>query len=180
MNKHNVLKRMVALLIAVMLVFSLTIQIFAYDLLCYKVADKRATYTWGGAINTSTSSSTYKTFWRTAMSSWTSAVGYNISYSSSSSNTITIVNESSSTYYGYMQPHSTPNYVLTSFTAYVNIAHTGTNENVFKSVACHELGHTLGLDDTNNPNAVMGYNRNRNTIYTPQADDIEGVTDAYN
>lgn len=54
------------------------------------------------------------------------------------------------------------------------------SSNFKQSVAVHELGHALCLDD-NPPESpsIMRYDRDRNTMITPQQDDIDGVNDAY-
>ncbi len=52
--------------------------------------------------------------------------------------------------------------------------------NFRRSVAGHEWGHALGLNDENSvTNALMNQGRNRNTIYTPQSDDINGINAQY-
>jgi hypothetical protein len=43
------------------------------------------------------------------------------------------------------------------------------------SVFCHELGHAIGLLDLSSGTAIMNVNRDRATLYTPQADDIIGA-----
>jgi len=56
-------------------------------------------------------------------------------------------------------------------------------DNFWQSVLVHEFGHAFCLDDNPNssvPNSsIMNYNRSRNTLITPQADDINGVNNAY-
>jgi len=49
-----------------------------------------------------------------------------------------------------------------------------------RSTAGHELGHALGLGHVDPPyNAIMNSSRNRETLYTPQKDDIDGVKALY-
>lgn len=56
----------------------------------------------------------------------------------------------------------------------------GEKSAIFKqSVACHEEGHSLGLDDNNNTATIMDQNRNREFIFNPQTDDINGVNQIY-
>jgi hypothetical protein len=43
------------------------------------------------------------------------------------------------------------------------------------SVCVHELGHAMSLYDLTSGTAIMNTNRNRNLMYTPQTDDINGV-----
>lgn len=71
---------------------------------------------------------------------------------------------------------------VTSFNIYINEKHlNGKSDEFIQSVIVHELGHALSLAD-NPPNAVsiMQYSRNRNVMYVPQKDDIEGVKNIYN
>ena len=52
--------------------------------------------------------------------------------------------------------------------------------NARRGTAGHELGHALGLDDNNSGGAViMNVGRNRNQVFTPQTDDINGVNSIY-
>lgn len=49
-------------------------------------------------------------------------------------------------------------------------------EKAKQSTTAHEWGHALGLDDQpSGSTMLMGWNRNRTSIYTPQQDDINGV-----
>lgn len=67
-------------------------------------------------------------------------------------------------------------------TAWVSKINWYFNETMYetfaRSVGGHELGHTLGLDHTNN-RALMNYNRDRWVIYRPQTDDLNGVNALY-
>lgn len=59
----------------------------------------------------------------------------------------------------------------------------GESDNFWQSVLVHEFGHSLCLGDNPNPSvpnsSIMNYARNRNTLLTPQTDDISGVNYAY-
>lgn len=50
-----------------------------------------------------------------------------------------------------------------------------------KSTLSHELGHSLGLDDINNPATIMHNTGNpTRTVTTPQSDDVTGISLLYN
>lgn len=51
--------------------------------------------------------------------------------------------------------------------------------NFVRSVLVHELGHSLKLDHNSRNDSIMNSARNRNTMFTPQADDINGVNAIY-
>jgi len=72
------------------------------------------------------------------------------------------------------------NGVITLAWMEINQATVSDKSSKFKrSVATHELGHGLGLSDTSSSPAIMNQNRDRNTIYTPQADDVAGIKAIY-
>lgn len=48
-----------------------------------------------------------------------------------------------------------------------------------QSVIAHEMGHALCLDHNTSSTSLMNSNRNRNSIYKPNQDDIRGVNYAY-
>ena len=54
------------------------------------------------------------------------------------------------------------------------------SSNYKQSTLVHELGHALSLaDNPSNSNSIMRYDRNRNIMITPTADDIAGVKKYY-
>lgn len=44
-----------------------------------------------------------------------------------------------------------------------------------QSVGVHELGHATGLGDLQSGSCIMNQNRNRESIYIPKTDDVNGV-----
>lgn len=54
----------------------------------------------------------------------------------------------------------------------------GQSVNYRRGTAGHEWGHCFGLDETTGQ-VLMNPNRDRNTIYTPQSDDIDGINYLY-
>lgn len=57
-----------------------------------------------------------------------------------------------------------------------NINSVATNfDNFVQSTMTHELGHALGINDRSGSTYIMGSSRDRNSLTTPQTDDINGV-----
>ncbi|MGB8955533.1 MAG: matrixin family metalloprotease [Tumebacillaceae bacterium] len=100
-------------------------------------------------------------------------------YNSSSPNTLDSVNQPESSDYGWCYVYYNGT-AITSFVAQVNSGASNiTINNVARSAAGHELGHSLGLDHTNVYYSLMNPNRSRSSIYTPQTDDINGLNQRY-
>jgi hypothetical protein len=56
---------------------------------------------------------------------------------------------------------------------------SGKSFNFIVSVAGHEQGHGFGLGESSVNPALMNQNRDRETIYKPQQDDINGINAIY-
>ena len=72
---------------------------------------------------------------------------------------------------------------ITDADCYLNTYYTGSyTTNQRRSVASHEIGHSLGLDDTSGAVVMNGYTDDRYGeygVYTAQQDDIDGVNAMY-
>lgn len=126
-------------------------------------------------------SSAYTTVVKNSIAAWNKAIPgrINIYQSSSAQNTIYSGNYADSWigYYSYY----TRNGKTYKFNIYLNNRLLASKSSNYKqSTLVHELGHALSLAD-NPPTSpsIMRYDRNRNTLITPQKDDINGVKNFY-
>lgn len=125
------------------------------------------TYTIKVKYNTSVEN--YKTAWSTAATDWNgkqSKLKIDLSdLNVSSSNLVGTMNSSDTSLYG----QTTVTYsgsTISYFSAKLNTGNSSivNNATVRRSVANHEFGHAMGLDDNN---------------YTPQQDDVDGINEKY-
>ena len=181
MNKVNFLSKVVIAIMVIAIAFSSTTTIFAGN---WTIDSFTKTYKWGNGLSSisSTAASTYKNYWQNLLPDWRNACGFSLSYSSSSDNELDVYYETSSTAYGYtVRKEYDLNYVCYTFTSKINASKSESQTySVFRSVGNHELGHVLGLDDTSTTYEIMGLNRNRYSIVTPQSADITKVNNKYN
>ena len=147
----------------------------AYTLQGAYVQNKTASFRWGTTLTS------VRSAWNSGLNSWATASSANIYNSSTSSNIMTSYAVISSTVYGETVYNTAGGYYILTFTAKINMGNTSNYDNatVRQSTACHEIGHLLGLGDRTNGTAIMNVNRSRTSIYTPQADDKNGVSAVY-
>lgn len=140
--------------------------------------------------NTGDFSSALQTAFSVALNDW----NYNLSKfewgsvseipSGCSDNELNIFSSADNTLYGRCQYAG---YIGGNYTSawaelnqYALETYRTTSANFKRSVAGHELGHAICLDDYNSVTTVlMSHIRNRDTLYTPQMYDIYGVNQVY-
>ncbi|GGB72904.1 peptidase [Fictibacillus barbaricus] len=151
---------------------------FAYELEGYKMPATSTSYKWGS--NLDSGSSVIKTGFIDAMTNWENKTVWNdFFYNSNSLNTLNSWYEVSSSYYGRNTSYGVSDGVADYFKSEVNSGNSNiTKINVAKSTATHELGHAMGIDH-NDINSIMNSARNREVLYMPQTDDINGIAAIY-
>lgn len=141
------------------------------------------------AVKYNTSNNTYRSAFDTAVSDWNSSqskINYNLSaLNVNASNFVGTETIADQSLYGDTLVSST-NTGTTNFINYfqakINIGNDAvvTKTNTRRSAAVHELGHTLSLTHTPILTlSVMQPQRDREKVYTPQTDDINGVNARY-
>lgn len=172
----NVLKKVLALIVAIIMVT--TISVSAYDLIGWHLYLKSASFTWGDRLQTS--GSVIRDAWEDAINDWDDACSANFYYNSSAISELNSNYEDSDDVFGSINVTRNYDDSLAYFFANINAGniHIG-EDNVARSAANHELGHALGLADIRSGRAIMNTRRDRNSIYKPQTDDLNGVAAIY-
>lgn len=160
--------------------FVLSIPCYAYEYYAYRYGDTFAAFQWSDSLR---GTSIHRTAWETAIDDWYDAASIVMIENSRSTNILDSEFLTDENWYGQTEyvswayDRSTGYYIATQFICTLNSAKT-INATQARSTANHEIGHVFGLAHTNGT-AIMNTNRNRTKIYTPQADDIEGVLSIY-
>jgi len=126
-------------------------------------------------------------------STWTNRISAAVSSWNSTSTPVWITNDGTSSnkvyaanyadsWYGLYTPSTNWLGSVTSFNIKLNSrtlnADASNWDHFVESTTVHEIGHSLSLDHNNNT-SIMNSGRDRNTMYKPQTDDINGVNAYY-
>lgn len=175
-------KKLFTSLLTVLISASISFSVvFAYSTYAQKVYQKKIYYKWGNFTHNYTTYFYAKYAWMTAVSDWPNADStVSCIYQSSITSELRITYVVSSSFYGEMQMTYNASNSITEFYGELNCGNSKmSTPTIARSVANHELGHLLGLDDIYTGTAVMNTSRIRENIYLPQTDDINGEKSAY-
>jgi hypothetical protein len=165
------------ILLSVCLVLSLTLapanEAAAYSFTGEKQCYFYVYWRWGGSIT-----SLHKSAFQQALTDWNNSQGMRrfVGGTSSAPGAIDTYNENDGAY-GKSVWYYDSDGCITSWASKLN-DYYGNTFTTARSSANHELGHILGLDHTTNW-AIMQVGRDRNVIYVPQTDDINGINALY-
>lgn len=145
----------------------------------YKTPTRTFTIQCTGTLATGT---TWFPLIQESANAWNStSAGTNISITTAPSSYVCEVGVYADTWFGVTSFPSNSS-TINSATILINARTCDTDNNSRKSTITHEIGHLLGLAD--NPpisanKSLMNYDRNKKTVYTPQAYDIMNVKYIY-
>lgn len=156
------------------LLFGFILSASAYSLMTMGYADPDIDYKSNSDVN-----SIYKYAMSYAMGSWNDAsCDCTVSSSTGSANYLETYSTSTTTYGKYtpLALNSQSTHRATWFKISFNSYYwPGMSLNSRNSVAVHEIGHAMSLNDLSSGTAIMNNNRNRELMHDPQTDDINGV-----
>lgn len=127
--------------------------------------------------------SMYRSATADAIDAWNSkAISPVFLYTKLESQNLVYAGTSDQSWYGAYVVRATssndPKHTALKFEIYYNMnlcEGTGKTHATRQSVACHELGHAIGLDDLSSGQVIMSNARNRELVTTPQSDDVKGA-----
>lgn len=178
-------KTLISLMLIIFLLVFNSSSAYAYNLYGYKWSSPSIKYYYDNYISTRC-----KTFIGTAVSTWNSQ-GTKISFSFSSTSPYVYcseVSDSNATWDGITYISWGSNGYVTSATVVLNsgVTRTWNNDGALKSVAVHEFGHVLGLDENGTDKCIMndatwGLQSRYETysLTTPQKADVDAIKYLY-
>lgn len=185
--KRNSTKVIVAIVLAITLLTSLSVTVYAYSLNPYRHKNSKIYYYYDNWVGSRAISFfnwsqllEIKNYWSTNTALFSNpGTGYNVYMSAG--------NISGVGWDGLTQTSYQSGYVV-SQTVTLNMSKTSTwnNDGALKSVVVHEMGHVFGLKDNGTTKTIMnGYTFGTNSRYggyrltVPQTDDVNGVNAKY-
>lgn len=182
----SLIKRRLASTLAVLGIVAVALMTIAQPANAYSLIGAKQDFIWGNTIdfqwgNLTDNNSTWTDMFLQAGYSWNNAqTKFQWGNVSSSSNIQQMYYVTNSNEYGRTQLQWSPAGIFTRAWMEVNQYSVSSKSwNFQKSVATHELGHGVGLGESSASPAVMNQARDREKIYTPQTDDVDGVNHIY-
>lgn len=145
------------------------------------------TYTFSSLLADGVGYASFKTAWINGVSAWTSALGddpviylsqvASLQYANMIFDVCFLTDDDN---YGYADISVIYGDQCVGGHAAINVnALSVLSGNTARSTAAHEIGHILSLDEAPYDEVLMDPLRNRNNIYLPTQDDINGVNEMY-